>query len=356
MSRPSPPELEELAFSVARRMMSLRDPSFAEPFPVSLVDMGQWEWPQGVGLYGIYRLYRRSRDECLLSFLDRWYEERLASGLPERNVNTSSPLLTLVDLYRETGKAGYRELCLDWGGWLMDGLPRAGEEALFQHTITGSLNEGQALIDTLFMACLFLAKAGAEFGRPEWVEESARQFLVHVRRLFDPGSGLFFHGCDAVRGGNYGAVRWGRGNAWYACGLAELLEVAQPSPACREELLAAWRAQAAALLRLQDGSGLWHTVLDDPGSYLETSASAGIGYGMLKGSRLGLGGPELRAAGERALAGVVARIDGEGSVQGVSYGTPVGMDAAFYKSIPRRPMTYGQALALLLLVEALEGS
>jgi unsaturated rhamnogalacturonyl hydrolase len=40
-----------------------------------------------------------------------------------------------------------------------------------------------------------------------------------------------------------------------------------------------------------------------------------------------------------------------GVVWQVSYGTPVGNDAQFYKDIPVSPMTYGQALTLLILIE-----
>lgn len=46
-----------------------------------------------------------------------------------------------------------------------------------------------------------------------------------------------------------------------------------------------------------------------------------------------------------------ARIDGDGVVQGVSYGTSVGNNMQFYKYIPVCPMTYGQALTILLLTE-----
>ena len=46
-------------------------------------------------------------------------------------------------------------------------------------------------------------------------------------------------------------------------------------------------------------------------------------------------------------------MDAAGIVGDVSYGTPVGNDAQFYKDIPVCPMTYGQAMAILMLAEAL---
>ena len=71
-------------------------------------------------------------------------------------------------------------------------------------------------------------------------------------------------------------------------------------------LIALMRDQVEALLPLQASSGMWHTLLAEPGSYAETSATAGFAYGLLKGARLGLGCDRWRGAGLRALDAVQA--------------------------------------------------
>lgn len=46
-------------------------------------------------------------------------------------------------------------------------------------------------------------------------------------------------------------------------------------------------------------------------------------------------------------------IDETGVVRQVSYGTPMGRDSKdFYKKIPLHSMPYGQAMAMLFLIEA----
>ena len=113
-----------------------------------------------------------------------------------------------------------------------------------------------------------------------------------------------------------------------------------------------WREQCAALLPLQDAqTGLWHTLLDHADSYVETSASAAIAYGLLKGARLGWLGEDAARAGLRAAEGVAAQIGPDGWVANVSYGTPMGMDLDFYRGIPLRPTAYGQGLAFLMFTE-----
>jgi unsaturated rhamnogalacturonyl hydrolase len=100
---------------------------------------------------------------------------------------------------------------------------------------------------------------------------------------------------------------------------------------------------------------MWHTLLDDPDSYLETSATSGFGYGFLKGIHDGLLPESCRSTAIAAINATIQRIDSKGIVQQVSYGTPMGRDSQdFYKKIPIRPMPYGQSLALLALMEALE--
>ena len=100
---------------------------------------------------------------------------------------------------------------------------------------------------------------------------------------------------------HFGQAYWGRGNSWFTACAVDFAEWIPDGPV-RRLILNTWQEQCKALLSVQDPeSGLWHTLLDQPDSYLETSASAAIAYGLLKGSRLGLLDEDCRAAGEKAL-------------------------------------------------------
>ena len=49
------------------------------------------------------------------------------------------------------------------------------------------------------------------------------------------------------------------------------------------------------------------------------------------------------------------QIDDDGILQLCSYGTPMGRESQdWYKEIPIHPMPYGQAMAMLFLIEALD--
>lgn len=135
----------------------------------------------------------------------------------------------------------------------------------------------------------------------------------------------------------------------------ELLNLPE-SDGVRLFLASTLRAQIDALVKLQDSqSGLWHTLLDDPTSYLEASATAGFAYGILKAIRLRLVPREERYvnAARKAVEAVLKNIDDKGELQQVSFGTPVFDELQGYKDIPITSMPYGQSLALLALTEHL---
>lgn len=314
--------------------------------------LNTWEWPQGVAVYAMMKVYEVTGDRAILEQVAAWYASHLQKGLPERNINTTAPMLALTFLYEQTGRADHRALIADWAQWVMDGLPRT-EERGFQHITSDDVNRQQLWDDTLYMTVLFLYRAGTVLGREDWCQEAKYQFLLHIKYLHAQHTGLWYHGFCFEGRHHFGGAFWCRGNSWFTAGAADFLEWIGDDCA-RELILRTWQEQCAALRKLQDErSGLWHTLLDDPDSYPETSGSAAIAYGMLKGIRLGLLTPDYGPAAQKALRGVLSQVGEDGTVGGVSYGTPMGPDLDFYRNIPIRPTAYGQGLVFLMLTEAM---
>lgn len=316
------------------------------------ISFDSWEWPQGVGLYGLVRLWRSTGRADLKALIESWYAARLAGPAPAFNVNTTAPMLALTLLWAETREPRWQQPLEAWARRVMTELPRTPEGG-FAHIVSDRINDQELWDDTLFMVGLFLAAYGEASGQPALVEEAERQFLVHARYLADTGSGLWFHGWSFDGRHNFARARWARGNAWITAGILDLFDLATIRGPVKAFLLGVLETQVEALLKLQAPSGAWRTLLDDPDSYEEISATAGIGYGLLKAARIGVGAVGWRAAGLRALEAVLRNIDGSGTVLNVSYGTRMGHDLQFYRDIPIQPTGYGQALAILCLSEGL---
>ncbi len=322
----------------------------------------EWDWPQGVGLYGLYRLQNYYGDRRFMPFYENWYASNIKRGLPSKNINTTAPFLVLSSILDEMKeKDAYEALCKERAEWLMKELPKTTDGG-FQHVTSAigdrngvTLHEGQLWVDTLFMAVLFLQKMGNRYGNKEWQQEAVHQFLVHIKYLYEKRNGLFYHGYSFEREDNFGGVFWCRGDSWFTLGITLFLEEASyVEEGTKQFLKETFVRHASALKKLQAEDGLFHTILDDPASYEETSGSAAIAAGLIRGVRMGLLDESFREVAERAVEGICSQIDADGTVLGVSAGTGVGMDKDHYRHINIHPMAYGQALTLIALAEAIQ--
>lgn len=316
-----------------------------------------FDWFQGVGLYGFYKLYKQTNNKKYLDILNQYYTERIEDGLPDKNINSMAPVLTLLCLYEETLNEKYKEICLEWAEWLYENLPKTIEGG-FQHITCEAVNDQELWDDTLFMSVLFLTKAGIVFENNAYVEEAIYQFMVHTKYLLDTNTGLWYHGWTFDGNHNFVKALWGRGNSWITIFIPEFIEYLKDyplQPSTRRYMIETLNRQVEALKKYQNNNGLWHTLVNDSNSYVEASATCGFAYGILKSQRLGYITGEYNAIGLKAVESILNLIDDKGTVNQVSGGTAMGKDSLdFYRNIPIIPKPYGQAMAILLLIETLE--
>jgi unsaturated rhamnogalacturonyl hydrolase len=313
-----------------------------------------WEWTHGIGLYGIYQYYRQTGDDQMRAIIDDWFAARLAEGVPTKNVNTVAPFLTLAYRYEETGNPAWLPYLERWADYVMYEMPRTDKGAI-QHIVYNNENHQQMWDDTLMMSVLPLVKIGKLLNRPEYVEEATYQFLLHVQYLMDRQTGLWFHGWTFDGHHNYANARWARGNSWLTIVIPDFLEIVDlpENNATRRYLIQVLNSQVEALAQCQSANGLWHTLLDDPSSYVEASATAGFAYGILKAVRKRYIDPAFYPVAEKAVQGIINHVSAEGELQMVSFGTAMGSDLDFYRNIALTSMPYGQAMAILCLSEYL---
>ncbi len=133
--------------------------------------------------------------------------------------------------------------------------------------------------DGVFMGCPILARAGRLTSDPKYFDDSAR-VLRTMQRLQLRADGLYRHS-------PLNEAAWGRGNAFPALGLSLALADMPAGTPNREFMLHAFQAHMAALAKHQDITGMWHQVIDVPGSYREFSATAMIMAAMQRGVQAG---------------------------------------------------------------------
>lgn len=312
--------------------------------------MEQWDWPQGIGIYG---LHNGKNDE----FIKGWAWKEISKGLPTKNVNTVCPMLTLIDFPE------FDELTEEWMKWVENEFPRTEEKGL-QHLTSGidkytvKENKEQIWADTLFMTILFMAKMGVKYNNKKWIDDASYQVLVHTKYLLDRESNLFYHGWNFDTKSNYGSNFWCRGNSWLTMGIPLFLEITKKhlSNYMIDYLTNMYEKQINTLIHLRSENGLWHTILNNPTSYTETSGSAGIIAGIL----IGLNHQLIDNTNiskdfiNQSVKGLLNQIDEKGVVHGVSAGTAISENEEDYHRIIRTPMVYGQAMVLIALEEYLQ--
>ncbi|MBQ8109077.1 MAG: glycoside hydrolase family 88 protein [Clostridia bacterium] len=311
-----------------------------------------WDWPCGVGYYGICEAARATGREEYLQLVKDRVDEYIQLGLPTWTVNTCSMGHAMLTLNAWTGDDTYRRVAEEKIDYLRNRALRFGDSVL-QHTVSAKNDfPEQCWADTLFMAAYFMLRAGVAWQDAALIDDALNQYYWHIRYLQDRKNGLWYHGYNNITKDHMSGFYWGRANAWAAYTMSE---VGRVLPECYlypkyMDIAGSLSEQLAELKLLQTEDGLWRTLLDDPDSYEEVSASAGIAAAMVN-----RGNPLYVKYINKSVKGILANISPEGRVLNVSGGTAVMKDREGYRNISRDwTQGWGQGLALTFLAKVLE--
>jgi len=305
-----------------------------------------FDWGEGVLMSGMVRAgVSAGAPEGVLfvrSWADHWIQAGIGPLLDEKGYcGHWGPALAVAQLSESCGGDPPIRLADEVGDFIQFVATRAPDGGLGHWR-----GNRQLWIDTLYMAAPVLASIGRLERRADRLGEALAQMRIFARRLRDPRTGLYRHMFDEEAGSGTEAF-WARGNGWAAMAHIEVLRRLEPGTAGWRELRDGLRDLLAAVCAVQDReTGLWHTVLDRPETYLETSASAMFLYVLVEGERLGA---LERTHGEiirRAWTGLAARVDGADRVVGTSAGTMPGT-LEKYAAVPVGEYPWGTGAFLL---------
>lgn len=184
--------------------------------------------------------------------------------------------------------------------------------------------------DDFYMAVPFLAHLGHASDQSAAWDDAARQVVQLSARLFVPERGLYAHGWSDNSDGVGPRFYWGRANGWATLAMAELLAVLPADHPQHTAVLRLYRQHLRTLVELQDGSGLWHNLLDRSDTYLETSASAMFVYSLAKGVDEGWLSASFAPAALTGWNAIAARVLPDGRVDGICEGTTYANDSTYY--------------------------
>ena len=208
--------------------------------------------------------------------------------------------------WRATGDPAFKTAADRMLDFLLYQAPRTRKGLLYHNHI-----ENQIWVDAFYMAPPFLAVAG----RPE---EAVKQVEGYRATMRDPTRGAYYHIWDEDRQRFERKLPWGVGNGWAAAGMTRVVRALPDTMRADRERIAGYvRELVDACLKFQREDGLFHDVLDDPKTFVETNAAQMLAYSIYRGVKGGWLPASYTGHADRMRAAAHAKVDRFGLVQGV---------------------------------------
>jgi rhamnogalacturonyl hydrolase YesR len=231
---------------------------------------------------------------------------------PERHVDFHVFGVLPLEIYLLNGDTnelalGFSKADEQWENPLPDGLAR----------------ESRWWIDDAFMIGTLQIQAYRATKDPKYADHAADTLAAYLDRLQKP-NGLFYHGPRIP-------FYWGRGNGWFAVGLAEILSSLPPDHPKYARLKEGYRKMMAGLRQYQSPSGMWRQLIDNDQAWPESSCTAMFTYAMIVGVQRGwLDVREYGNCARKGWIGLCGYINENGSLREVCVGTSQRNDADYY--------------------------
>jgi unsaturated rhamnogalacturonyl hydrolase len=195
-------------------------------------------------------------------------------------------------------------------------------------------------VDDMYMLVMLQLEAYRATGDQKYLDRDAREMVAYLDKLQQP-NGLFFHAEDVP-------YYWGRGDGWFAAGMAEMLRTLPADHPQRARILAGYQKMMAALVKYQHKDGMWGELIDHEEAWPESSGSAMFTFAMITGVKNGWLEPAVYGpAARRGWIAVAGYVDQNNDVTSVCEGT--GKEDSFEYYLARKRRTgdfHGQAPVL----------
>ena len=200
-----------------------------------------------------------------------------------------------------------------WGPLAADTPPELPQDVHDALVKDGLSPETRLWVDDMYMLTMLQLEAYRATGDRKYLDRDAHEMVVYLDHLQQP-NGLFYHAPDVK-------YYWGRGNGWFAAGMAEMLRTLPADHPDRPRILAGYKLMMAALLKYQGEDGMWRELIDHPEAWPESSSSAMFSFALITGVKHGWLDASYAPAARRGWIAVVGYVDQNHDVTQVCTGT-----------------------------------
>jgi len=275
----------------------------------ALLTMQRYSWEQGVTAQAFLELGETNTAIMLAreAVQRQGADGRLASmhdneGVTDPAANGEAVLVAA----RLTGEPALQAALDAMLNYLLKIAPRASDGTLF-HVIDAK----EMWVDSMYMAPPFLAAAGQ-------LDEAIRQIRGIKSRLWNSEKKLYAHIWNEDQGTLKRAAHWGVGNGWAAAGITRVIRALPESWAKEKQMLVLHvRDILDGCLAHQRQDGLFHDVVDQPDTFVETNLAQMLAYSIYRGIAGGWLPQAYKEHADKMRTAVHQKVDGSGYVQGV---------------------------------------
>ncbi|MBZ4192188.1 glycoside hydrolase family 88 protein [Niabella beijingensis] len=242
-------------------------------------------WTRAVYYEGLMALYAASPEKSYYDYAVAWGEKHqwgLWGGTATRNADNQCCGQTYIDLYlvdKKTQRIKDIKTCMD-------------------EVAAGDRNDAWSWIDAIQMAMPVFVKLGVLYNDKKYFDKMYALYAFTKNDhggsgLYNKEEHLWWRDKDFVppyKAPNGKNCYWSRGNGWVFAALVRVLDLLPASDAHYAEYLQDFKDMAAALLPIQQPTGMWTASLHDAGHYggREITGSSLFTYGFAWGIRKGI--------------------------------------------------------------------
>jgi len=249
--------------------------STIEQVRVAMLTMQRASWEQGVAAQAFLELGDSDMVYLLAneSVLRQTEEGRL--GVVYRDNGVTDPAASgeaVLSAAESHNDSALKEAADRMADYLLRRAPRSDSGTIY-HT----LNAPQIWIDSMYMCPPFLAAAG-------YYQEAIKQIKGIRRVLWNPSKRLFSHMWDDGKQAFAREAFWGVGNGWAAAGMSRVTRALPYDMRAEKDELAAYCRQVidGCLAHIRP-DGLFHNIVDEADSFVETNLSQMLAYSIFRG-------------------------------------------------------------------------
>lgn len=307
---------------------------------------GQWFYPMMVGMNGLrvladkfnikelydyfnsgIKLLCDRRDYGCFEYKVSGYSDYLAGGYKLERLDPIGTIgMNVAEYYLMTADKSAKNLLLVLADAMMHNVPRLED---------GTFNRIETMwTDDMYMCLPFLARLGVVTGDRKYFDEAVKQITGFHNKMYMSAENIFSHIYYPLEdiGNN---IPWGRGNGWALLAISEVLMIMPEDTEGRDTVLEIFRNFAKGVIACRDSEEkLWHQVINNHKSYIETSGSAMFITALARGIRLGWIDSSYRDAVVESWDALCEKcIDSEGNLYGVCQGSGCKKEEEYYMNL-----------------------